>query len=648
MEPKNFLHEHPLHFSEEWSNVHGKTRGVCSSGCGQPISTQFYACIDCEFFLHKSCSELPLNITHPFHDKHPLILRSDSPYGRGGVLCSFCRSHVDGFVYHCSSCQFDLDIKCALLPEFLNGDFPKVDHHIHVEHPLSFIENLSPRGVKLASSRYCSVCLENLSDASFYTCLVCELFLHKSCYETEPPLNINHPFHQKHTLTLTLLKRDKVVTEYGSYKCLHSDCTYVLHGSCVKKNKGRLYIEVESENEESNNEASSSPSRAVALGDKIDHFSHEHELVLDKEEIIMNGDKKCCDGCALPILEAAYSCPQPECNFSLHKACAQIGEHKPHWAFRDPLQVSMKCLLSCQFCKYYCSGFYYYGKHVDGIGSEICLRCSEIYFITKHEAHAQHFLFCDEDHRGPCSGCGEEMGEYGGYRCTLAEEEENCKFFALDYRCLTRPLEVQHRFHHHPLKLTYEDPYKDDYGDPFQHMCEICEDRRDPKLWFYRCDECDFDAHPDCVLGEYPFIKRGSIYGDDDNDDDDDDDIRCRSHQRRLIYCQSEKYPYPKCSSCGHPCKDLSIKCAHSECNFALHFKCGYERLIERRLRRLLQQQRLVSTRGWIKCTNCPRTVIFGFTMGSTPVARTSGAQLLSLMGSLNKGHSSKIPALCY
>ncbi|GLU00042.1 hypothetical protein SLE2022_174370 [Rubroshorea leprosula] len=943
MEPKYFLHEHPLHFFEEWSNnVHGETRGVkCSSGCGQPITAQFYSCIDCKFFLHKSCSELPLNITYLFHDNHPLTLLANAPQW---AFCDFCGNLVNGFVYHCSSYEFDLDIKCALLPQFRNGDLPKVDHHIHVEHPLFFIKNLSHE-VKLASSRYCSVCLEHLSsDASFYTCVVCKLFLHKSCSETELPLNINHPFHEKHTLTLDFLKQNscqfchngpsdvglfyhcsscrfnlhikcaflpqflttnfpkrdhhfsdvdehplffiqkdlisdsnkvelrsvcfvcpesvsgssfyycpecqfflhkscvfeelplkinhsfhdkhaltlkkgeprwggrpvckfclnvieglryscsscefhlddqcallvtkdlpkrdhhfshvehpvtfvqtlsnevkinsscsvcskpllgtsfyncpdcefffhkeceaelstkikhfahpqhplipifspklytchfcqgksdrkgigyqcppcdfyihrkctlprfvpegkihdhdhqlipfirknlficdacggsgdsaryicvkcnlmvhwdciwlpktikfklhnhhllghnywlpqkvgekwtcqfcfkKVVAKYGSYKCLHSDCTYVLHGSCVKKNKGRLYIEVESENEESDDEASSSSSCAVALRDKIDHFSHGHELVLDNEEIITNGDKKCCNGCALPILTAAYSCPQAECNFSLHKACAQIGEEKPHWAFQDPLRVRMGCHFRCRFCKYDYSGFCFYCQGVPYIWVTTCLRCSEIPFITKHEAHAQHILFCDEDHKGPCSGCGKEMDYYGGYKCTLAEEEENCKFFALDYRCLTRPLTAQHRFHHHPLKLTYEDPYKDDDGDPFQHMCEICEDRRDPKLWFYRCDECDFDAHPDCVLGDYPFIKRGSIFSDYFN--------RCRSHQEPLMYFQSEKYPYPKCRRCGKSCKDqLAIKCPHSECNFALHFKCRSQRL---------------------------------------------------------------------
>ncbi|GLU00069.1 hypothetical protein SLE2022_174630 [Rubroshorea leprosula] len=912
MEPKNFIHKHPLHYFEEWSNnVHGKTRGVkCSSGCGQPISTQFYACVDCKFFLHKSCSELPLNITHPFHDNHPLTLLAKAP---ASASCNFCGKFlVTQLVYHCSSCKFDLDIKCALLPEFLNGDFPKFDHHIHVEHPLFFIKNLSHE-VELGCFRHCSVCLEQLSsDSSFYTCPACELFLHKSCSETELPLNINHPFHEKHTLTLTLFKGDtvvfcqfcrsepffgssysaglfyhcsschfdldikcaflpqflignfpkrdhhysnvdehplffiqkdlissnkvelpnssdcfvcseslsgssfyycpecqfflhkscvfeelplklnhslhdkhaitvtkngnneiacnfclnvtngfmyncrsckfyldtqcallitkdlpkrehhfshvehplvfvkmlsdkveihsscsvcskpllgtsfyncpdcqfffhkeceaelstkikhfahpqhpliprfslctchfcqgesdgkdvgyqcpscdfyihrrctsprlfpeskihdhdhdhqlipfirknlficdacggsgdsarylcvrcnlmvhldcillpktikfnlhnhllghnywlpkkegekwtcqfcfkKVVAEYGSYKCLHSDCNYVLHGSCVKKNKGRLYIEVEAEYEESD-EASFSSNCAMVLGDKIKHFSHGHELVLDNEEIITNGDKKCCNGCASPILIDAYSCPQAKCNFSLHKSCAQIGEHKPHWAYQDPLPVSTDCLFRCQFCMYDCSGFYCF----EGIGG-ICLSCSKIPFITTHGGHAQHSLFCDRDHKGQCSGCGEEMGNYGGYKCTLAEEEENCKFFALDYRCMTRPLTAEHRFHHHRLKLTYEDPYKDDDGDPFQHMCEICEDRRDPKLWFYRCDECDFDAHPDCVLGEYPFIKRGSIY--------DYYDVRCDSHQRPLIYFQREKYPYPNVMS---------------------------------------------------------------------------------------------------
>ncbi|GLU00054.1 hypothetical protein SLE2022_174480 [Rubroshorea leprosula] len=414
----------------------------------------------------------------------------------------------------------------------------------------------------------CDAC-GGAGDDARYFCSKCSIMIHKDCIFL--PKLIKFKLHNHHILghnyrfpqkvgekwTCQFCFK-KVVVEYGTYKCLHPDCNYVIHGSCVNKNKGRLYIEAESENEESD-EASSSSGCAVVLGDKIKHFIHEHELVLDNEEIVTNGDKKCCDGCVLPILTAAYSCPQAECNFSLHKACAQIGEEKPHWAYQDPLRVSMGCIFRCKCCKYDCSGFCCSVNRYS-----VCLRCSEIPFISTHEAHAQHSLFCDREHKGQCSGCSKRVSYYGGYKCTLAEEEENCKF-ALDYRCMTRPLTAEHRFHHHPLKLTYEDPYKDDDGDPFQHMCEICEDRRDPKQWFYRCDECDFDAHPDCVLGKYPFIKRGSI-----------SDIRCDSHERPLLYFQSEKYPYPECDRCGHPCKDqLALKCPHSKCNFALHFECA-------------------------------------------------------------------------
>jgi len=32
------------------------------------------------------------------------------------------------------------------------------------------------------------------------------------------------------------------------------------------------------------------------------------------------------------------------------------------------------------------------------------------------------------------------------------------------------------------------------------------------KLWFYRCEKCDFDAHPECALRKYPYIKVMGVY----------------------------------------------------------------------------------------------------------------------------------------
>ncbi|GLU00053.1 hypothetical protein SLE2022_174470 [Rubroshorea leprosula] len=242
MKPKDFLHEHPLHYFEEWSNdVHGQTRGVnCSSGCAQPISTQFYACIDCKFFLHKSCSELPLNITHPFHDNHPLTLLAKAP---ASVSCDFCGNLVNGFVYHCSSCRFKLHIICAFLPQFLTGNFPKRDHHFSDvdEHPLFFIQEdlISSNKVELYSR--CFVCPESLFGSSFYYCPECQFFLHKSCEFEELPSEINHSLHDKHALHL--IKRDPrqsnrrackfCLNDTKGYRYRCSPCKFQLHTRCA-------------------------------------------------------------------------------------------------------------------------------------------------------------------------------------------------------------------------------------------------------------------------------------------------------------------------------------------------------------------------------------------------------------------------------
>ncbi|PKI49170.1 hypothetical protein CRG98_030448 [Punica granatum] len=60
-----------------------------------------YHCIDCNFFLHKSCAESPPEIQHPSHPQHPLELISseivesihlDLPLIRkaGSIKCSLC------------------------------------------------------------------------------------------------------------------------------------------------------------------------------------------------------------------------------------------------------------------------------------------------------------------------------------------------------------------------------------------------------------------------------------------------------------------------------------------------------------------------------------------------------------------------------
>ncbi|PPS18519.1 hypothetical protein GOBAR_AA02047 [Gossypium barbadense] len=119
-----------------------------------------------------------------------------------------------------------------------------------------------------------------------------------------------------------------------------------------------------------------------------------------------------------------------------------------------------------------------------------------------------------------------------------------------------RPTRVRHNCNDDPLKLTYHKI--NDYVK--YHYCDICEEKKDPKYWFYHCETCDTSAHVDCVLGEYPLIKLRNIYNEGD-------------HPHPLTF--AKKFPYyPKCVECGEPCEDLSLEFAEPGCNYIAHWKC--------------------------------------------------------------------------
>ncbi|MFQ6666687.1 hypothetical protein Gotur_032960 [Gossypium turneri] len=125
----------------------------------------------------------------------------------------------------------------------------------------------------------------------------------------------------------------------------------------------------------------------------------------------------------------------------------------------------------------------------------MCLRCAKVADIIECEGH-QHFLFFDFKYREKCNGCGANIYE-GAFRCGKCS-------FALDFECITLPHSALHKIDEHKLKLTYHD-------DKEQSYCDICEQYRDPSLWYYSCSICDTSAHPECVLGQFPFLKDGSI-----------------------------------------------------------------------------------------------------------------------------------------
>jgi hypothetical protein len=89
------------------------------------------------------------------------------------------------------------------------------------------------------------------------------------------------------------------------------------------------------------------------------HFSHQHDLILNYDEV---KDDKICDGCMQLISPPFYSCAQ--CNFSLHNICAKLPTIARHsfspFSFTLLSQTPFSDgVFKCFLCKHYRHGFAY-------------------------------------------------------------------------------------------------------------------------------------------------------------------------------------------------------------------------------------------------------------------------------------------------
>ncbi|OMO93976.1 Protein kinase C-like, phorbol ester/diacylglycerol binding protein [Corchorus olitorius] len=496
-------------------------------GCWEPLlDPHVYCSIDSGFKLHKKCVELPREINHPFHCKHPLILQFNSEI----FSCAIC---VDtrgafGFCYHCSPCDFTIHIACLTSPSP-----PPIIQDKHHPHPFTQFSRDSPFT--------CDACgTDQKGGPPFpYLCLECNLLLHKECISLPRVIEFFwHPQHPIfHTYFLPLQGKeswecvvclDKVDTCYGSYSCLH--CHFIVHVNCVMKHMGWWCEEIDPEKYKdgkftSDSDDTSMESSMIVLernedgeATQIQHFSHQHNLIMLSSDDINN---KYCNGCALSISVSGdpvyYHCSQSQCDFVLHKTYAEFPKKKHFWFHYNCWQPSILVLdkiFRCRLCRFVCNDDFAY--QCEQCKDFKCLRCVIPNDTLKCQGH-QHPLFFKLDHRGRCDACGGPV--YGGeaFKC------KKCNDFAFDHRCLLLPHKGPHKCDEHLLTLTYYD----DNTYSLTHFCDICEQHRDPSLWFYHCAICDTYAHPNCVFerGRYPFMKPGKIYKQSD-----------RLHQHDLIF----------------------------------------------------------------------------------------------------------------
>ncbi|KAG4210134.1 hypothetical protein ERO13_A02G025702v2 [Gossypium hirsutum] len=281
-EIKHSYHDHNLRLI-----FSGKTKDDDSQcdGCTRPISTPFYSCKQCKFFLHKDYAELPKEMRHPFH-KHLLTLPNSHNEDNISWCCACCRWY-QGFSYRCyRDCSFRIDIHCMLFSDTLK-------HPCH-EHLLFLVHN--------NEGTSCSACFKRLdSGAVAYRCMKrCDFNLDVGCATL--PFTAWYKY-DRHPLTLTYsydsepsrlhcdLCEKKREPYHWFYYC--ADCDNSLHLNCAVEDLPYM-----------------------KLGNKLE-FYHPHPVTVVKN--IWNCPP--CKVCGELCNGQALKCKEFECNFTVHWGC---------------------------------------------------------------------------------------------------------------------------------------------------------------------------------------------------------------------------------------------------------------------------------------------------------------------------------------
>ncbi|KAB1670031.1 hypothetical protein ES319_1Z205700v1 [Gossypium barbadense] len=335
-ESNNYGHQHPLLLILNQDQlIHNQSGVTHCSRCGEEVSVPCFCCAEhCGFYLHKVCAEATLELNHPFHLGHPLVLMENPPYSSHlRCVCDFCDKTCKKFIYHCS-CGLDFHIKCALFTFNIAENNLKELDHFALQLPLISTENGDE---ELEDVSKCFGCWEPLANYAHFS-PDCRFNLHEKCAKL--PFKLNHKCHHKHPLTLQFnserlsCKICQVTRRRGFvYGC--SPCKLVVHIECV------------------------SESLDLVVEDK----RHEHPFTL-----LLRGSSFICDACGIEGSCASYICCT--CNIMVHKKCTSLPRiikskwhdhrlfHK-YFLRREDFRVldciMCNCEVSTEYGSYYCS-----------------------------------------------------------------------------------------------------------------------------------------------------------------------------------------------------------------------------------------------------------------------------------------------------
>ncbi|CAN8287874.1 unnamed protein product, partial [Cochlearia groenlandica] len=467
-------HDHKLELEKAKRRF---TCGICGKeGYGCP-----YKCHECDLSFHASCGKYEAEVNHPSHSLHPLKLFKGEPPAYTDGKCYLCGKNLDEYYYHCSTCNFTLDLHCVRFPPPL---------HIHdIETDIHKL-TLMPKLISFT----CTTCgLQG--DRSPYVCLECNFIVHNDCSRFPWVININRHDHRvSRTFLLGVVNavcgvcQKKMDWSCGGYYCKKCPEGCVYHTKCATRKDVWDRKELKDVKEE---DEDTEPFKMIDEMNIIQHYSHkEHHLRLDKSGVFLE-ERESCDACAYPIYQDHfYGCTS--CDFILHETCAKLPTQKRHVVSTSPFLLNrfQNHYTKCVACGVLFNGFVYTYRT---FGLDV--RCATISGSYLHQSHP-HPLFYTSP-RGVCSVCKKEAAHV--LRCV----QDDCEY-VLDFKCVLLPNKVKHRVDDHFLDLCYGEKITTGSG---KYWCDICEKETDPTTWFYTCKDCGVTLHTNCVLGDFRGLK---------------------------------------------------------------------------------------------------------------------------------------------
>nr|XP_027083203.1 uncharacterized protein LOC113705524 [Coffea arabica] len=302
--------KHPLVLSEKVQNLdeiknttnddqeEAKALLVCDV-CIEPICSSddlhYYACVECGYFVHLTCSNLPHKLHIPKHPQHTFSLTCKSS-AVGVFICGACPWWTNASFYNCEPCELSFCIKCASASMITSS----VNYDGHKKHLLTQFQSSDLTRCMACGYIYRGGFGFACEDCHFYVCYNCALLPPATTqrWDKHPLFLIYPPYYEHPEVFYCVLCETEINPNHWMYHC--RECDYSLHPWCIPQ--VNLF-------------------RRVKFGCSLNVNNHSHPLTHVPEAKY----KSFCGSCNWRLdWEEAFECDS--CKFYLCPFCARQRE----------------------------------------------------------------------------------------------------------------------------------------------------------------------------------------------------------------------------------------------------------------------------------------------------------------------------------